>query len=253
VEAAALVEVLSEAALAVDELVRSMSPKALLLRADGHNDQFQVDVEADRAVREVLERQGLGVLSEESGRHPGEVPILVVVDPIDGSTNCSRQISHYGPSLCALDEKGPLAAVVHNVHTSTTYRALRGEGATRNGSPIGTAVRRSVDLIMTGDPCRELEGPAWTRVSGASAHDLCLVADGSIDGYVDHRNTQSVWDYLGAALVIWESGGAVRERGGFELVDLDARADRRLIAATSPEQLETLDRLVASRLLGDRR
>lgn len=252
-EAYALIDVLSRAALAVDELVRSMSAGALLLRADGHDDQFQVDVAADRTVREVLMPHGLGVLSEESGRHPGEVPILVVVDPIDGSTNCSRQISHYGPSLCAIDESGPLASVVHNIHTSTTYCAERGGGATRNGSPIEPAVRKSIDLLMTGDPCRELDGHAWTRVSGASAHDLCLVADGSIDGYVDHHNSQSVWDYLGAALVVWECGGAVRERGGSELVDLDARADRRLIAATSPLQLDLLDRLVARCLPWDSR
>ncbi|HMS11724.1 MAG TPA: inositol monophosphatase family protein [Microthrixaceae bacterium] len=240
----ALVEVLSAAAMEVDALVRSMSTEELLQRADGHDDQFALDVEADRAVRTALVPHGLGVLSEESGFHEGSGPILVVVDPVDGSTNCSRRISHYGPSLCALDASGPLVSVVHNIHTATTYRAIRGGGATRNGTVIARSVRRSVDLIMTGDPCRELDGPAWTRISGASAHDLCLVADGSVDGYVDHRNTQSIWDYLGAWLVIAESGGEVRERAGADLFDLGACADRRLVAATSSVQFEVLDRMV---------
>ena len=115
-----LVEVLSAAAMAVDALVRSMSSEELLQRADGHGDQFVVDVEADRVARAALMPYGLGVLSEESGLHEGSASILVVVDPVDGSTNCSRRISHYGPSLCAIDASGPLVSVVHNIHTATS-------------------------------------------------------------------------------------------------------------------------------------
>lgn len=244
-----LVELLATAALAVAQLVASASDRELEGRLDGHDDQYWIDIEADRVVREILEPAGLGVLSEESGRHGPDSSIVVVVDPIDGSTNCSRRISHYGPSLCAIDDGGLRAAVVHNIHTATTYRAARGKGASRNGLTIDLRPRPEPYVLMTGDPCPELDGPMWTRVSGASAHDLCLVADGSVDGYVDHRNTQSVWDYVGAMLILTESGGAVRERNGAQLVDLGATgADRKLIAATSLEHLNSLMRVVEERL-----
>ena len=80
--------------------------------------------------------------------------------------------------------------------------------------------------------------PKWSGSTTTSS------ADGSVDGYVDHRNTQSIWDYLGAWLVIAESGGEVRERAGADLFDLGACADRRLVAATSSVQFEVLDRMV---------
>ncbi len=246
-----ILAVLLTAARRIDGLVRSTPPDVLARRADGHADQFHIDVEADRVATDVLVGAGFGVLSEESGRQNPDAPITVVVDPIDGSTNCSRGISHYGPSLCALDESGPLAAVVHNIHTGSTYSATRGGGARKNGRQLAPIRRSGVDLIITGDPCPALEYPSWTRLSGASAHDLCLVAEGAVDAYVDWRNTQSIWDYAGAMLVLAESGGAVCERNGATLLDLDARMDRKLMAASSPEQLGALAVLVDERLAGD--
>ena len=35
--------------------------------------------------------------------------VTVVLDPVDGSTNCSRGISYWAISICALDADGPLA------------------------------------------------------------------------------------------------------------------------------------------------
>lgn len=236
-DAGDVVRVLKLAAEAVAGALASVPPEQRLLRASGHHDQYAVDLAADGAAVELINSAGLGVLSEESGHLNPERAIQVVLDPIDGSTNCSRNIDPYGPSLCAVDDRGPLAAVVANLAAGTTYTAIRGGGSWRDGIALRAPLRDEVGLVATGDPVPELEGLAWTRVSGASAHDLCRVADGSFDGYVDRVNTQSVWDYLGAMLVLTEAGGVVRERSGQPLVDLEAREDRRLIAATSTAQL----------------
>lgn len=216
-------------------------------RADGHPDQFVVDVVADEAARSILSRTGVGVLSEESGLTPGADSLVVVVDPIDGSTNCSRGVGFFGPSLCAVDAEGPLAAVVHNVGTGRRYAAVRNRGATVNGAAMRPSAGECVGVIAVGDPCRVLERlpalgtpPISVRVSGSSAHDLCLVAEGMFDAYVDCANTQSVWDYLGASLVLRECGGIVAERDGEELLTMTANAKRRLVAATSPEQFTRL-------------
>lgn len=205
-------------------------------------DQFAVDLAADALGVRLLLEAGFGVLSEESGRHRWDAPIRVVLDPIDGSTNCARGLPAYGPSLCAVDADGPLAAVVTNIPLRTTYAARRGHGATKNGVPLTPTRRDRLRVVVTGDPIAELEPAVWTRLSGASAHDLCLVAEGAVDGYADVRNTQSVWDYLGALLVLDECGGVASERDGRELLDFDAVADRRLLAAPSAELLEELER-----------
>src|SRR5207248_2509612 len=77
-----------------------------------------------------------GVLSEESGRHHADRAVTVVVDPLDGSTNASRGIPWFATSLCAVDDEGPLAALVVNLVDGTTYRAERGQGATVDGRVI---------------------------------------------------------------------------------------------------------------------
>ena len=242
-----VLSVLMDASAAVADALSKVPRELVGARAFGHADQYQVDLAADAAAMKVLLGRGLGAFSEESGAHEPHREIQVVVDPVDGSTNCGRQLDPYGPSMCAYDAGGPLAAVVTNLASGTQYCAIRGGGATRNGVAIRRLDRDAVTFLVTGDPCPELEHPAWTRVSGASAHDLCRVADGTFDGYVDKLNTQSVWDYLGASLVITETGGVVAEVNGLALLDLKAHANRKLVAAGSPQLFAQLRDLLLAR------
>ena len=55
--------------------------------------QYSVDVVADNAALAILHKAGCAVLSEESER-TGEFDadtIMVIMDPLDGSTNASRR------------------------------------------------------------------------------------------------------------------------------------------------------------------
>ena len=99
--------------------------------------QHHSDLAADAAALAVLRRAGVGVLSEESGLQEAERPLLVVVDPLDGSTNAAQGIPWFATSLCAVDGDGPLAALVVNLVTGDRFEARRGEGAWRNGRLIG--------------------------------------------------------------------------------------------------------------------
>src|SRR3954452_3799721 len=87
--------------------------------------QYVLDVTADDAALAVLRRAGVGVLSEESGFNPtsGEV---VVIDPIDGSTNASRGLPWFATSLCFVDEDGPAVSLVVNQATGVRFSAERG-------------------------------------------------------------------------------------------------------------------------------
>jgi fructose-1,6-bisphosphatase/inositol monophosphatase family enzyme len=235
--------VLHEVAGEVCGLVEATPVHERAQPVDDGVDQFSIDLAADALAVRLLTAAGFGVLSEESGRHRWNAGIRVVVDPIDGSTNCARGLPSYGPSLCAVDGDGLVAAVVRNIPAATSYAARRGSGATKNGAPLLPPRRDHLRVVATGDPVDCLEPETWTRLSGASAHDLCLVADGTVDGYVDVRNTQSIWDYAGALLVLLECGAVVRERAGRELLDFDALADRRLVAASTGQLVDLLDRL----------
>jgi myo-inositol-1(or 4)-monophosphatase len=207
-----------------------------------HN-QYAIDLAADAPAVAHLTSAGLGVLSEESGVHHGDRDVVVVIDPVDGSTNASRGIPWFATSLAAIDADGVRASLVVNQATGERFEAVRGRGARRNGIPIHVEPRTELSgslLVLCDLPTTR--GPwAQARVMGAAALDICSVACGRFDGYLD--NTAGIhgpWDYLGAMLVLTEAGGRIEDFDGRDLVHLEHAAKRAPIAATTPELLEQL-------------
>ena len=86
---AILQELLAETADAIALALGAVDDWGLAGTREG---QYRSDLAADAAALAVLDRAGIGVLSEESGRHRPDAPITVVIDPLDGSTNASRAI-----------------------------------------------------------------------------------------------------------------------------------------------------------------
>ena len=205
--------------------------------------QYRSDLAADEAAVEVLTGSGLGVMSEESGEHAVDREVVVVVDPVDGSTNASRGLPWYATSLCALDANGPFVALVVNQATGEFFEAVRGAGAQVSGRPAvpsgQTEVSRAL-LALNGYPPSHL-GWKQYRSLGAAALDLCGVASGTLDGYVDcTRHSLGPWDYLGAWLVCREAGALVVDAYGAELVTRDPGQRRTPVAAATPGLLDGL-------------
>jgi fructose-1,6-bisphosphatase/inositol monophosphatase family enzyme len=205
--------------------------------------QHHSDLAADSAALEVLARADVGVLSEESGLRDADRPLLVVVDPLDGSTNAAQGIPWFATSLCVLDGDGPLAALVVNLATGDRYEARRGEGAWRNGEPIrpsGCVTVGRALVGLSGVPQRAL-GWKQYRALGAAALDLCAVACGVLDAYVDcSRDAHGVWDYLGGLLVCQEAGAVVVDAFARDLVLRDPAEKRTPVAAATAPLLEEL-------------
>jgi myo-inositol-1(or 4)-monophosphatase len=201
--------------------------------------QYALDLAADAAVLPILHTAGIAVVSEESGRTgPHDADITVALDPVDGSTNCSRDIPYWSISLCALDANGLLCALVGNQVTGVRTTAIRGKGAWRDGEEVTpSAVRRVEDAVVSfsGTPQRRLPWKQF-RALGSAALELCDVAAGVLDAYL--TGWQSPWDYLGGLLVCREAGATVVDARGGELVTTDPTQRRRLIAASTPELVD---------------
>ena len=239
---------------AVETFHRAADEVAAVLRANtdwgasGRRDgQYAVDLDADAACLDVLYRAGYRVLSEESGvtGPPGsDTAPVVVVDPLDGSTNASRRVPWYGSALCLVDDDGPAAALVVNHATGERFSAVRGGGrAERDGvsiSPSGQTELAASILGVSGLPTHHY-GWAQFRALGASAPDICAVACGVTDAWCDmHDGGHGVWDYLASVLILEEAGGVAREVHGRELCVLDHEARRAPIVAATPELLEAV-------------
>ena len=236
--------VLADLHAAADAVAAALDGHADWGPSGNRPDQYASDVVADEAVRGVLLPLGYGLLSEESAVvEPGEGCPMVVVDPLDGSTNASRGIPHYAASLCAVDDEGPLAAVVLNLALGTRYEAVRGGGARRDGVGLFRDDSPQLSEAIVGVSGLPASNPGWAqfRCLGAAALDLCAVADGTLDAYVDCVvDAHGVWDYLGALLVCREAGVTVEDAKGRDLCVLDRAIRRTPVAAAGTTLHEAL-------------
>ena len=236
----ALIGVLHEVATAVRAALDGLADWGLAGTKAG---QYRSDLVADAAAVEIIERAGLGVLSEESGEHHLERDIIVVVDPVDGSTNASRDLPWFATSLCALDADGPRVAVVVNQAVGVRFEARRGGGAAVDGRPVrpsGCTDLGQALVAVNGYPDRHL-GWKQYRSLGAAALDLCAVATGSLDAYVDcTERSHGPWDYLGGLLICREAGAVVVDVNDEDLVVRSHRARRTPLAAATPELAQSL-------------
>lgn len=205
--------------------------------------QYLADVAVDDVAVDMLVDAGFGVLSEESGHSAPDRDRVVVIDPIDGSTNASRGIPWYATALCVVDDAGPAAALVVNQASGQRVEAVRGGGAWIGDRRLAASGRRIVDGAVVGVNGRPPADPGWWqfRAFGASALDLCLVAAGSLDGFVDFDvEAHGVWDYLASTLICAEAGAVVVDALGRDLAVLDHDARRTPVAAATPDLLAPL-------------
>jgi len=237
---ATLLEVLHATATAIADALGGLDDWGPAGTVDG---QYRHDLAADAAGLAVLDAAGVGILSEESGTSRLDRDLVVVIDPVDGSTNASHGIPWYATSLCAVDADGPRAALVVNQASGVRFEAVRGGGARKDGVPVtpsGCEHLGDAIVAFSGYPPRYF---GWNqyRCLGAAALDLCAVAEGVLDGYaVIGASRLGSWDYLGGMLVCTEAGAVVGEAAGADLVTLSHDERRTPFAAATPALLEEL-------------
>lgn len=243
---------------AVVELFRSIVDDAsgvLSTNADwagsGRRDsQYAIDVRLDDLCTASLHDAGLAVLSEESGiTGPDGSPLaaapdrLVVVDPLDGSTNAGLGLPWCATALCLVDDGRPVAAVVGNLRTGDVAHAVRGEGAWLDGRRlrVNAPVTLRESIIATNARPPERFRPRQFRCTGSTALDIVSVASGGFDGSIDFDSDRiGVWDYLAATLIAEEAGAVCADATGRDLVVLDHAARRRPVVASSAALLDEL-------------
>jgi len=202
-----------------------------------------VDLVAEKAIVEVLLQRNLSftLVSEESGiKEFGNQPqnLYVTVDPIDGTTNLVRGLPFYCTSI-AISSKPLLsqvfAGLVSDLFHGTTYLATKDKGAYCNGEKISTSSATSLDNAVIGLDLNTykvkeiaprlselIQQTKHIRHFGANALELCFVAEGLTDGFVDIRGKLRTTDVAAGFLILREAGGLVTEPDGQML---DARLD----------------------------
>jgi len=173
----------------------------------------------------------LNILSEEIGHLDRGAEETLVVDPIDGTNNSVMGIPYYSVSLAvgARTMSDVRMGLVRNLVTDTIYFSERGRGAYRDGNRIHVRdfdPSHSMFLIHMGrwasqDAMRVARSVERARSLGCASLEMCLVADGTVDGYYmnceRYDKSIRVVDIAASSLILREAGGELLDLGGEKL------------------------------------
>ena len=172
------------------------------IRAKGETDYV---TNVDLAVQELL-RERLAALAPDvqfMGEEQDNTGLdwsrpCWILDPVDGTTNLIHNFRHSAVSL-ALSEAGQIIFGV-------VYNPYSGECFTGRRELADTAFRQMRALY---DTCQDV------RRTGCASLDLCWVACGRLDGYVEL--SLQPWDYAAGMRIAAEAGGKVTAPDGSPL------------------------------------
>jgi len=227
----------------------------------------KIDLAAESALIETLKAHKVSctLISEETGmKEIGSKPSswYVTTDPLDGTTNALRGLPFIAVSLAGSKQpylRNVEVAVVSDLLHGVTYTARRNGGAFRNEDAIQPSQTSSLEEAVIGvdfntfkmkrlvsELIRVLEKTRHLRHFGANALELCYVADGTTDAFIDLRGKLRVTDIAAAYLILREAGGTMVTPEGNELnVPLDASQRVSFVATANPVIYEKIRRLLA--------
>jgi myo-inositol-1(or 4)-monophosphatase len=229
-----LLDVALEAARAAASVIRDATSgrEALVWETKGRSDFVSaVDKASEQRIVEIVGRRlpdALMLGEELSPNALSNSGIVVIADPLDGTTNFLHGYPEYAVSIGVAREGELCAAVVLNVPRGEEFTAVLGGGAFLNGARIKVSPLREPGraLIGTGFPFRTVEqlpqyvaqfslvaaGTAGIRRPGAAALDLASVACGRFDAFWEL--TLAPWDVAAGILLVREAGGIVTDLEG---------------------------------------
>ncbi len=240
---------------------------------EGGDRTLVIDERAEEAVfheLDTLHAEGHRFLavSEERGEVDyGDDAVRVIIDPIDGSLNAKRGISHHAISIAVADGE-TMADVafgyVRDLATGEEFVARRGAGATLDGNAVSREPgerRRGGKLEILGI---ESADPRWVaqsaaalaerahrlRAIGSIAVSLCQVAAARFDGLVTLKGCRSV-DAAAGQLIVREAGGRVAFIAYSDplAAPLDLEPHSPLVAARTAEGLAELAEIPSVNLM----
>ncbi|MEX2720400.1 MAG: inositol monophosphatase family protein [Candidatus Wukongarchaeota archaeon] len=246
------------------------SPKAAVgfgVGAGGDTSK-RIDLAAEKALIDCLGKHEISctLVSEEAGTKKigfGPSEYYVTTDPVDGTTNAVRGLP-FSANVIAVSREPWLrdveTAIVTDIFHNVTYTAQKNKGAFKNGEGIKPSETSDLEEALIGvdlntfrieELVAKLEGlfkrGKHFRHFGANALDICYVADGSTDAFIDIRGKLRVTDMAASYLILREAGGIMVSPEGEELnVPLEPTQRLSFIAAANNRIYEAIQEALNS-------
>ena len=252
-----ILSILKEACINVRNDVKSMlgskESTQAFGRGAGGDISRKIDLTAEESAINTFKRYDLDctIIAEEAGEVILGDNGYIILDAIDGTANAMRGFPFACCSIAYSDtyrmDDVKYGAVI-NLFNGDLYHASKSGGAYLNDHKINvnSSISYIVGINLSGatneiiDKVKPLLNKSnHIRHLGANALELCLLAEGLMDVYVDLRGKLRVTDMAAAHLIVNEAGGIIINSDGSKLDSSLSINDRiSFIASANKDILE---------------
>jgi len=227
---------------AVNPILGTKEAAKKTTRGAGGDISMNIDLIAENVIIDSLEEANIDILliSEELGeKYIGDQDTakknqnVLIVDPLDGSNNAARGLPYSSVSIAyAIGTRVSdiRKGVVLNLNTKDLYWGEKEKGAHMNDTKINVS-----DLDISEKCFFELNLPMKNlmknlqkltpiirrfyriRILGSSALTLCQIANGSMEAFINLRNSNRLVDVAAGMLILKEAGGKIFSLDGTEI------------------------------------
>lgn len=213
--------------------LNNYSRRSDFIMCSAHDIKLKLDVECQQKAEEVIKAAfpAHAFLGEENCRANtgADEGYRWVVDPIDGTVNFSHGLPLWCCSIAVLYRGVPAAGAVFAPMMNELFTATADGPALCNGKTISVSKTARLDgcIVYTGadrnfdqtvrplDCFRKVAGSVQRpRILGSAAYDICLVASGRGDGYIE-RDIY-IWDVAAGELIVNRAGGEAEALSAYD-------------------------------------
>ncbi|RZN60305.1 inositol monophosphatase family protein [Methanonatronarchaeum sp. AMET6-2] len=178
----------------------------------------KIDLIAEKTAINYLKDKNIQLITEETGKHRyGEPELTVILDPLDGTYNAQHQIPLYSTSIAIADTelKQIKYGYIKNLHNGDTYTS-NGKTTKHNKKEIQVSETNKLENASISyygynkthrlQKERLNEKVHRVRTLGCISLEMCYVAQGKLDAFVDVRGA-GVTDIAAGSIIIQGAKG----------------------------------------------
>ena len=188
---------------------------------EGRDIKLQADIESENIIKKYIkENSDLPILAEESGANENLGSSFWVVDPLDGTSNYSRDFPICCISIALIHENKIILGVINDFNRNIIFEGSTETPAMMNSKLISVSdiSDKTKATLATGLPAKgsykdeamlalAKEFAKWKKIRmiGSAAMSCAYVASGQFDQY--QENGIFLWDIAAGLAIIKAAGG----------------------------------------------
>ena len=188
---------------------------------EGRDIKLRADFESENIIKKYLkDNSDLPILAEESGANEDLGSSFWVVDPLDGTSNYSRDFPICCISIALIHENKIILGVINDFNRNIIFEGSTETPAMMNSKPISVSdiSDKTKATLATGLPAKgsykdeamlalAKEFAKWKKIRmiGSAAMSCAYVASGQFDQY--QENGIFLWDIAAGLAIIKAAGG----------------------------------------------